>query len=548
MNDVLIIGSGAGGGPLAWRLSRAGARVLVLERGPRLERADFPRGEVENYLPGFWYPKVSDDPHIVVRSDDPKPHPSSMGWIAVCVGGGTVHMGGYLYRFHPDDFRLRSRFGPYAAIADWPYSYDELEPYYVEAEWQVGVSGSPEPAHLGFRRSRDFPMPPLSAHPLTELFDRTCGELGLHPIPTPRSINSQWYQGRPPCSYCNLCAGAGCHTGAKGSSQETFIAGAEATGRCEVVPNATVFEVTVGADGRATGCRYFDADGQERQARAKIVCVSCSAVESARLLLMSKSPLFPDGLANGNGQVGRNLQFHAVTTASARFDLAGRDPDLWQHPHPFFGRSLLDYYFLPPDASSLPKGGVLRFSVPQAQPVALAQRIAEASGFTRWGAPLKAALRQFFVDSMSIEFEVFQDYIPNAGTYMVLDPQVTDPRGLPVARMYRESDPHHYTAGLWLQSRGLDILKAMGAQELRRGALGEPATFLVHGTCRAGHDPTTSVLNSYCRAHEVDNLFVVDGSFMPTCGGAAPTLTIIANSLRTADHIIAQARQGEWAN
>jgi len=544
--DVLIIGSGAGGGPLALRFSQAGAKVLVLERGPRLQRNDFPEDEVENSMPGFWYPRVADDPHVVISQNNPKPQPSNFGWIATCVGGGTVHMGGFLYRFHPDDFRMRSRFGAYASLADWPYSYDELEPYYVQAEWEVGVSGEPEPSHLGIPRSRDYPMPPLASHPITPAFDRACKDLGLHPFATPRSINSQWYQGRPPCSYCNLCAGFGCRTGAKGSSLEAFIPRAEATGNCTVVPNAMAFEVTVDHRGRATGCRYFDALGQERRARARVVCVCCSAVESARLLLISKSPLFPDGLANGNGLVGRHLQFHAVTTASGQFELKGLDPAVWKHRHPFLGRSLLDHYFLPPEVSSLPKGGVLRFGIPQLQPVALAQRVAESGGLTRWGAPLQRALREYFLEIRTVEFEVFHDYVPNEDTYMELDPQVTNKWGLPAARIYRRPDPHHYTAGLWLQSRGLEVLKAMGAKELKRGALGETAAFLVHGTCRAGHDPETSTLNSYCQTHEVSNLFVVDGSFMPTSGGAAPTLTIIANSFRTADHILARAGQGAW--
>lgn len=543
MYDVLIIGSGAGGGPLALRLSQAGAKVLVLEKGPFLDRKEFPVDEIENGRPGFWYPSTSEEPHMVVSPDSPEPKRSNLGWIATCVGGGTVHMGGYLYRFHPDDFRLRSRFGDYASVADWPYSYEELEPYYVQAEWEIGVSGACEPEQFGFWRSRNHPMPPLDSHPITPQFDRACETLGLHPIPTPRAVNSEPYQGRPSCSYCRLCAGFGCRTGAKGSSQEALIPRAEATGNCEVIAGAMVFEVTVGEDGRATGCRYLDAEGREREVRARVVCVCCSSIESARLLLMSRSPLFPDGLANGNGQVGKNLQFHAVTTAMARFHCAERDPGIWRDPHPFMGRSLLDYYFLPPGVSPLPKGGIIRYGLSQLQPVMAAQGVAVSRGPVLWGNALKQALREHFLDVLTLQFEVFHDYIPNEGTHVALDPSVKDKWGLPVARISLQPDPHHRVAGAWLQSRGLEVLETMGADETFRGYVGETAAFLVHGTCRAGNDPASSVLNGYCQTHEVPNLFVVDGSFMPTCGGAAPTLTIVANSFRTADHILRSSRQ-----
>ncbi len=545
MYDVLIIGSGAGGGPLALRLSEQGARVLVLERGPRYAPHEFPRDEVSNYLGNVWVPSLETDPHMVWRRGDAAPMRSSQGWIALCVGGGTVHMGGYLYRFHPSDFEMRSRFGRHAGIADWPYGYDELEPYYGQAEWAVGVSGGREPAAAGWPRSRDLPLPPLDTHPVTAELERACGELGWQPYPTPRSINSRPFDGRPACSYCRLCAGFGCPTRAKGSSQVALIERAEATGNCTVLPRATALEVIVGRDGRAAGCLYADAEGRQHEVRAKVVCVCCSAVESARLLLLSRSPLFPDGLANGNGLVGRFLQFHAVTDGMARFRYAGRDA-AWRDPHPFLNRTLADHYFLPAGVSSLAKGGVIRFGLPQAQPVMLAQQAAHGDKGMLWGRALKSALRSTFLDSRTLSFEVFQEYVPNAGTYVELDPEVTDPWGRPVARLHIDPDPHHKAAGAFLQARGLEVFERMGADELLPGAVGETASFLVQGTCRAGHDPATSVLDGYCRSHEVPNLFVVDGSFMPTSGGAAPTLTILANSFRTADHIVRRARLNDW--
>ena len=231
MVDVLVIGSGAGGGPLALRLSQAGFRVLVLEKGPRHERADYHHDEVHaDGAQGFFVPSVEDDPHVLVKSDDPQARPerTTLGWIGSCVGGGTARMGGSYFRFHPDDFAVRSRVGAYEAVADWPYGYDELEKYYAQAEWEVGVSGS-EPA-FGGRRSRAYPMPPLRSHPLAERFDEACRRLSLKPVCTPRAINSRPYAGRPGCSYCDFCAGYGCPTGARGGPAEAHRA--HASPRC----------------------------------------------------------------------------------------------------------------------------------------------------------------------------------------------------------------------------------------------------------------------------------------------------------------------------
>ena len=549
MKDVVIVGSGAGGAPLALKLSQAGFDVLVLEKGPRYERSDYRHDEVHEAVKGGGFvPSVREEPHVLVDDTQPglAPRLTTIGWTACCVGGGTAHMGGALFRFHPDDFRVVSRFGAYHENADWPYGYEELERYYCEAESLIGVSGSGRANPFEGFRSRSYPMGPLESHPVTPWFDAACRKLGLSPFPTPRAINSRPYGGRPACSFCDFCAGFGCPTGARGSTQETLLPWAERTGRCEIRAESMVREITVDRNGRATGCVYIDKSGTEHRVSASLVCVCSSAVESARLLLMSRSPQFPAGLANGSGLVGRHLQFHAGSTGRARFRYDRRLDKPLHDRHPFLERSVMDHYFLPDGVAPFPKGGLHRFGISTIRPIRVARYVAfNGPDGAVWGTKLKERLREYVAEARGLDFEVFHDFVPNRNTFVDLDPQVKDKWGLPVARIHMTEPEHHRVAGRWLVDRGLEILDAMGADEIIAGSAGYTNGVMAHGTCRAGTDPSTSVLNEYCRAHEVPNLFVVDGSFMPTSGGAPSTLTIIANSLRTADYVVARARRGD---
>ncbi len=543
--DVIVIGSGAGGGPMAFVLANAGLRVLVLEKGSRLGPEQLLHDEITRARQRHAFvPSVQADPHVVV-TEGGEPELSDLGWIGSCVGGGTARMGGYFYRFVPDDFRMRSRFGAFEENADWPYSFADLEPYYVEAEWQVGVSGGSGP--LDGPRSKPLPMPAVQCHPMAEEIDRACERLGMSSYSTPRAVATQPFHGRPACSYCAVCGDYGCPTGSRGSSHTALLDRAEATGRCEVRPRSMVREITVDKGGRVTGCIYLDEHDREHRVTARVVCLSCSAVESARLLLMSQSPLFPDGLANGNGCVGRHLQLHSGSMGRGSFEPESTPiGDRLFDADPYLGRSVMDHYFLPEKASDLPKGGILRFGFTSPEPIAGARSVAFRDGEARWGERLMRDLQHHFLGQREIHFEVFHDFVPNRGTFVELDPQVKDRWGLPVARIHLDSIEHHRKAGRFLVDRGLEILEAMGAVSTGEGAIGRPTRVHLHGTCRAGNDPETSVLDAYCRSHEVPNLFVVDGSFMPTSGGAAPTLTILANSFRTAHHVERAFRRGEF--
>ncbi len=547
MKDVIIIGSGAGGGPLALALAQAGLEVLVLERGPRFSREEYLKhDEIDINGRHIFTPDVAEEPHTVVTPKTKQPLATSLGWIASCVGGGTVHMGSYLYRFAEGDFRMKSLYGEYEEIADWPYDYHELEPYYSRAEWEIGVSGQAGLNPFESHRSRPYPMPPLDGHPLTESFEKICREAGMHPFPTPRGINSRPYQGRTACMKCDLCGGHGCPIGARGSSQEALLPRAEQTGNCEVRAQSFVREILLGSGSRVKGCVYLDSSGREIEERARVICICCSAVESARLLLLSRSSRFPEGLANGSGLVGRYLQFHGHTMGYAKFP-RDRFPELVPgERYSELGVSVMDHYYLPKGVSDIAKGGLLRFGSGVGNPLASAYFMTDHLNPTPWGKALKQTLRAVARDELMLYFEVFHDFLPNANTYVELDPIVRDKWSLPVARIHLNIPKHHRTAGRWLGERGLEVYERMGAGELGLQEIGSTSAYLVHGTCRAGHDPETSVLTPYCQAHEIENLFVVDGSFMPTSGGAPPTLTIFANSFRTADHIAARFSNGDF--
>jgi choline dehydrogenase-like flavoprotein len=544
--DVAIVGSGAGGAALAWSLTRSGLRVIVLEKGPRYLREHYLHDETAMAdRMGFFLPQVHEDPHVLVNGVSP-PERTTLGWTASCVGGGTVHMGATLYRFSPDDFCQRTMFGNYEEVSDWPYSYEDLEPYYCIAEQQLGISGESRAYPFAGKRSQGYPMPPLKSNVLTSVFDLACAKLGLNSFATPRAINSLPYGGRPPCQYCDFCAGFGCPVGARGTAQETLLARAEQTGLAHISDLCFVREITVTPGGRASGYVYFDRNMKERRIRARVVCVCCSAVESARLLLLSTSPSFPDGLGNGSGLVGRHLQFHSVSGGIGRFRYDRHQEMNLRDPNHFLNRSIMDFYLLRDRSLAYPKGGLLRFDLSRPRPIAGALRAARpGSGGMLWGSDLKEAIHAAFHDYRELEFEAFHDFIPNRNTWLALDPDVRDKWRVPVARMHLGTVSHHAVAGHWLADRGLEILTAMGADEVFRRECGAVSRVMVHGTCRAGSDPSTSVLNQFCQSHEVPNLFVVDGSFMPTSGGVPSTLTIVANALRTAEWIVELARRGD---
>jgi choline dehydrogenase-like flavoprotein len=522
--DVCVVGSGAGGSMVALRLAQAGARVQVLERGPQLKRQDFVADELYILGPGRLRPDPRTDPHTFRIRAGMASEASDAGWTACCVGGATVIYGGVSLRLRPRDFRLRSELGEIrdASLADWPISYTELEPYYGQAERLLGVSGDVSTNPFEPIRREATLLPPVADKPGGAVFDRGAVALGLHPYRVPLAVLSRPSRDRPACTGCGFCSRSGCPIGAKSSAPEAVLPLAVATGNCEITAQARVFEVAIDGRGRARWVRYLDQFGHGHEIEADVVVLACGAIESARLLLLSRSKAFPEGLANGSGLVGKNLTFHVVPEIGGFVE-----PAIFLHRGAPTTRALDDYYDLPPTAGTA-LGGVLLL----ADGMGPVQFALERTG---WGHAHAQAMARY---GQHIRlFGIVQD-LPRECNDVTLDPGVRDSAGLAVARITHENHPLDRLAARFIAQQADALLAAAGAKERYRevpdNTCGDAHQ---HGTCRFGEDPKKSVLDRDCAAHDVPNLFVVDGSFMPTPGGVNPALTIQANALRVADRI-----------
>jgi choline dehydrogenase-like flavoprotein len=545
--DVCIVGSGAGGAPMALQLGRAGFKVVVLEKGAHYKKDDFVHDEILNSRRNFFMPLPWDEPHLVRYGPNDKHRRTNTAWTANCVGGGTVHMSGYFYRLKPVDFRMRSQLGavPGANVADWPIRYEDLAPFYDMAEEELGVSGAVVPHPFAEPRKKPYPLPPLQEHPISKEFDIASRKLGYHPLPTARGIISETYRGRAACAYCALCGSYGCELDAKSGTNSSVIPAALATGNVEIRPRSMAQSVEVDREGRAKSVVYLDANGATQEQPARIIVVSCTAVESARLLLNSTSPRFPKGLANNNGLVGKNLVFSSFGESRATFRINKRK-ESWpwlSDPAPFVQRSLQDFYVMPDNRHGFRKGGTLGFMWTHPNPIFAAVRIAGSGKTAIFGKQLKDKLREYR-DSKILQFETYGEFLPTPGTYVTVDSSVKDKYGIPVAAITVDRHPTDFKMTKFLVERGEEVLKAMNPDHFERVSTEGETTILQHGTCRFGNDPATSVLDKNCRAHEVPNLYVVDGSFMPSSGGVPTTLTIAANSFRVADALVRSMKRG----
>jgi choline dehydrogenase-like flavoprotein len=546
--DAVVVGSGAGGAPMALQLARAGLKVVVLEKGPAYDKGDFTHDEIAISRRNFFMPLPWDEPHLWRVGQNGKYSRTNHAWTANCVGGGTVHMSGFFYRLKPVDFRMRSMLGAPegSTVVDWPIRYEDLLPYYEQVEEEIGVSGVVTQHPWAEPRRKPYPLPPLDEHPIAKEIDRAGKKIGLHPYPTARAIASRPYRGRAGCIYCVFCGSYGCESGAKSSTQVTLMPLALETGKVELRPGCMARSVEVTADGRAKSVVYIDEKGELQEQPARIVVVSCTAVESARLLLNSRSARWPKGLANDTGLVGKNLMFSGFGRSRASFRISKRKQSWpWlDDPAPFVQRSLSDHYVLPASTKlGSRKGGAIGFLWEHPAPISQAIVLAQG-GKGVFGKELKDRFR-VFRDSKVLQFETYAEWLPTPGTSVSVEDTVLDRYGLPVAAITIDRHPADLPVTRYLIDRGEDLLRAMEPDAVWRVTEAGETTILQHGTCRFGDDPATSVLDRDCRAHTVPNLWVVDGSFMPTSGGNPNTLTIMANAYRVADRLVKKAKTGK---
>ncbi|MDH3588952.1 MAG: GMC family oxidoreductase, partial [Gammaproteobacteria bacterium] len=322
--DFVIVGSGAAGGVLARELSRSGFDIVVLEQGPYRKAGDFTHDELSVFFMNEMMGGIDGEHPQSFRASETEDASVAGGLppalYARTVGGSSVHYSGNFWRFHPVDFKEHSLLGDLdgTGFADWPIDYDELEPYYTRVDWEIGVSGTPGP--FDPHRSRPYPMPPLPVKSSGVLFERGAKALDLHPQPAPKAILSEPFNGRSACMHCGFCLGFGCEMNAKSSSLATMIPEAEATGRCEIRSDSTVFRLQTDDNGRIRKVLYFDKQGNEHGQRCKAAIVSANGAETPRLLFLSESSRFPQGLSNSSGLVGKYLMFNGHTVTNAVFE------------------------------------------------------------------------------------------------------------------------------------------------------------------------------------------------------------------------------------
>ncbi len=552
--DVCIVGSGAGGGMAAYALTQAGADVVVLEAGGPWDNArngamltwnyasprrgastrERPFGEFDACIGGW---DIEGEPYTRA------PGTTFDWWRARMVGGRTNHWGRISLRFGPDDFRRRSLDG---LGDDWPIGYADLREYYDRVDRLIGIFGSAE----GLPNEPDGVfLPPPKPRCYELLVKRACDRLKVTCIPSRLSILTRPLNGRPACHYCGQC-NRGCAVNANFSSTNVLLPPAQRTGKLTLVTNAMAREVTVGPDGRCTGVSWIDkTSGRDEHVPARIVVLAASACESARILLNSRSAAFPQGLANGSGVVGKYL------TDTTGTDVAGFIPALMDGlPHNedgVGGMHLYSPWWLDNRKLDFPRGYHIEVwggrGMPGYGALGGIHRYPAGGG---WGKALKDDYRRIW--GSTIGFSGRGEMIPNPDSYCELDPAVVDRWGIPVLRFHWKWGEHEYRQVRHMQETFRALIAEMGGQVFspmptREQGYGiAPGGRIIHelGTVRMGTDPGRSAVNRWGQAHEVANLFVVDGGPFVSQADKNPTWTILALAWRAADYIVEQRKQG----
>ncbi len=558
--EVIVIGSGAGGGTVAHVLTSKGIAVTLLEAGPMLDPEKeflehvwpyeidhrgaepdgafyFGRGKPFGYFAttrGGW--QLEGEPYTVAEG-------SEFQWFrSRILGGRTNHYGRMSFRFADYDFRPYDRDG---LGTNWPISYQDIAPYYDKAESFIGVTGTKE----GIRSAPDGIFqtpPPPKVHEV--LIKRACGKLGIPCIPNRRAVITRELNGRDACHYCGQCD-RGCVLASNYSSSQVQILPALKTGKLKIVNMAMAREIMVDKSGKATGVSYIDKRTRlEKSIHGRIVVLAASSCESARLLLNSRSALFPNGLANGSGLVGRFLM------DTVGFGLSGEVPALEGMPHydteGFGGAHLYMPWWLWDNQGKVgfPRGYHIEIGGGYEMPmVGSFHRAAAKYGY---GKALKQGVRREY--GTRVGFAGRGEMIPNVNSYCEIDPVVVDQWGIPVLRFHFKWSDYEWKQARHMEKTFAAIIESMGGkvhqltpEQREKEAISVPGT-IIHevGTARMGGNPRMSVVNGFCQAHEVKNLFVCDGAVFVSNPDKNPTLTINALAWRASDYLAEEMRKG----
>lgn len=524
--DVLVIGSGAAGGAVTKRLAEKGVQVVCLEQGDWRKPSDYPSSG-SDYEAQMQRPQFSFSPNERKRPEDypvlsAGQNPPDVEMVNG-VGGTTVHWNAQFLRLHPSDFGVKTLDG---VAQDWPIRHEDLAPYYDANEREMGVSGlGADPANPS---SRSFPLPPLPTGRTARIFAKAFNHLGWHWWIFALGLLSRPYDGRPACDF-NAQGWYGCGAGARASTDVTYWPKALCRGAI-LRTRARVREITVNPNGRARGAVYYDSEGNVREQFARVVVLCANGIGTPRILLNSKSKLFPDGLANSSGLVGKGLMLHVGQGVRG---ISSECFDDYLHS----GRTgLYSQQFYETDARNNFVRGYTLLVGGGGGPLATALETN-----VPWGASHHREMSRRFPHV--IRAGVIGEDLPEESNRVELDSNAKDSNGIPapwVVYSFSENTRRMLQRGT---QAARELLAAAGVTDIQEGTA-YPWTSHFMGTARMGTDPKRSVVNAWNRAHDVPNLFIVDGSSFVTSGAVGPTPTIGALSLRCADGIWGQ--RGDW--